>query len=120
MDRRLVPLRQSSRLSIIGQISHMLKASVRKLILSEEEKQNKKKTYEIWSCIRAPSSRPLRFRLTLGLLRKLAHIIVASNVSSTTSALNVPVHVNSERMRGWGGQKVYRYKSSGTLSSHCL
>lgn len=43
MDQRLVPLRQSSRLSIIGQISHMLKASVRKLILSEEEKQNKKK-----------------------------------------------------------------------------
>lgn len=44
------------------------------------------------------SSSPLS--LILGLLKKLAHIIVANNDSSTTSALNVPVHVNSECMRG--------------------
>lgn len=60
------------------------------------------------------SSSPLS--LILGLLKKLAHIIVANNDSSTTSALNVPVHVNSMHEGG----NVYRYKSSGTLSSHCL
>lgn len=38
MERWHVPLRQSSHLSIIGQISHMLKASVRKLILGAEKK----------------------------------------------------------------------------------
>lgn len=83
---------QSLHLSIIGQISHMLKASNKEIEWNSSFSMEK---HEIQSYISALSLVLAIIIINNRVAYKRTHIIVASNDSSTTSALNVPVYVNS-------------------------